>query len=541
METNQTGPETGSAPDDVKGDSAPTSGPADGTVGSAPPAGPQESGDGFFGWLRRLGVPRRPGWLGGVSAGVAARLGIDPIIVRGIIVVAAVLGAPFVLLYAVAWLLLPDTEGRIHLERLLRGTVDPAIVGIAVMGVIGLIPLVQGGWLGWRWWPDWPSVWFGGVDVLAPVRVLWVIALIAGVVVLVIWLIRRSSQTSPGGGTGTDSRMASASAAAVPGTPPATSATAEAAGSQASAAVAASAPTLAPSASSVAAGASGEPPVPALGADAAEIADWRAQHEAWRRSHAEWRQSQQDAERAARAHAALENKVKAQALAAASEEARRIRRAERPRASAAYVFTVLGIALVGATLAPFWALASPDFSGFAVAVALAVGVIVLAAGMFVAAVSRRRSGFLAFLTALATAILLGAAIAPSSSVVPPSYGIPMLESHSVVQPVGDAYFTAFDAVRHAPGTPEVQLTQWMGDVHLTVYDDVRVVLDASDAGLVEVMERSADGSTDVRSQYGDADGIHTFGGEPGQAADARLIVRQQVGTIYVTLDEGAGR
>lgn len=540
METNQTGPETGSAPDDVKGDSAPTSGPADGTVGSAPPAAPQESGDGFFGWLRGLDMPRRPGWLGGVSAGVAARLGIDPIIVRGIIVVAAVLGAPFVLLYAVAWLLLPDTEGRIHLERLLRGIVDPAIVGIAVMGVIGLIPLVQGGWLGWRWWPDWPSVWFGGIDVLAPVRVLWTIALIAGVVVLVIWLIRRSSQTSPGGGNGADSRMASASAAAVPGNPPAPSATTDAPFGPAvgvrpaASAVAASAPT-------VASGPAAEPPVPAMGADAAEIAEWRAQHEAWRRSHAEWRQSQQDAERAARARAAMENKAKAQALAAESEEARRIRRAERPRASAAYVFTVLGIALVSGTLAAFWALASPDFSEYAVAVALAVGVIVLAAGMFVAAVSRRRSGFLAFLTALTTVIMLGAAVAPSSSVVPPSYGIPMLESHSVVQPVGDAYLTAFDAVRDAPGTPEVHLTQWVGDVHLTVYDDVRVVLDASEAGFVEVTERSADGSLDVRTQYGDADGIHTIGGEPGQAADARLIVRQQVGTIYVTIDEGAGR
>jgi hypothetical protein len=281
--------------------------------------------------------------------------------------------------------------------------------------------------------------------------------------------------------------------------------------------------------------------VPAMGADAAEIADWRAQHEAWRRSHNEWRQSQQDAERAARARAAMENKVKAQALIAESEEARRIRRAERPRASAAYVFTVLGVALVSATLAAFWALASPDLSGYAIAVAFAVGVIVLAAGMFVAAVSRRRSGFLAFLTALTTVIMLGVAVAPSSSVVPPSYGIPMLESHSVVQPVGDAYLTAFDAVREAPGTPEVQLTQWVGDVHLTVLDDVRVVLDASEAGRVEVLERSADGSVDVRSDYGDADGIHTLGGEPGQGADARLIVRQQVGTIYVTIDEGAGR
>ena len=111
------------------------------------------AGPGFFSWLRGLGVPRRQGWLGGVCAGLAARIGIDPIIVRGIVVVVAILGAPFVLLYAAAWLLLPDLEGRIHLERLIGGVVDPAVVGIAVMGVVGLIPVVQGGWLGWQWWP----------------------------------------------------------------------------------------------------------------------------------------------------------------------------------------------------------------------------------------------------------------------------------------------------------------------------------------------------------------------------------------------------
>ena len=74
-----------------------------------------------------------------------------------------------------------------------------------------------------------------------------------------------------------------------------------------------------------------------------------------------------------------------------------------------------------------------------------------------------------------------------------------------------------------------------------MFDDARVVLDASEAGRVEVMERSADGSVTQSSQFGDADGLHTFGGSPGQSADARLIVRQQTGTIYVTIDEGAGR
>jgi phage shock protein PspC (stress-responsive transcriptional regulator) len=231
METNSTAPEADPVPDDAKGDSAASGPSAEGAAGSAPSSGaPGAAGSdwradaaaapgtgiAFYDWLRGLGVPRRAGWLGGVCAGIGARLGIDPIIVRGIVVVVAVLGAPFVLLYAIAWLLLPDVEGEIHFERLTRGIVDPAIVGIAVMGVIGVIPLVQGGWLGWRWWPDWSdaSDWTGlevlGIDVLWPLRVLWVLAVVAGVVVLVIWLARRASQNSPAGG---GPRMASAGAA----------------------------------------------------------------------------------------------------------------------------------------------------------------------------------------------------------------------------------------------------------------------------------------------------------------------------------------
>ena len=142
METNQTAPGADPVPEDAQGDSASPARRLTGRsdrlhppVRAATPA--SGTGTGFYAWLRRLGVPRRAGWLGGVCAGVGARLGIDPIIVRGIVVVVAVLGAPFVLLYAIAWLLLPDTEGEIQLERLIRGIVDPAIVGIAVMGVSG--------------------------------------------------------------------------------------------------------------------------------------------------------------------------------------------------------------------------------------------------------------------------------------------------------------------------------------------------------------------------------------------------------------------
>ena len=84
----------------------------------------------FFDWMRGLRVPRQPGWIGGVCAGIAARLGIDPIIVRGIVVVLAVLGGPALLLYAAAWLLLPDNYDRIHLQELFRGNFTKAHAGI---------------------------------------------------------------------------------------------------------------------------------------------------------------------------------------------------------------------------------------------------------------------------------------------------------------------------------------------------------------------------------------------------------------------------
>ena len=93
--------------------------------------------------MRGLRIPRQPGWIGGVCAGIAARLGIDPIIVRGIVVVIAVLGGPALLLYAAAWLLLPDSYDRIHLQEAIRGNFDKAHAGIGVMFLL---------YTGWGMW-----------------------------------------------------------------------------------------------------------------------------------------------------------------------------------------------------------------------------------------------------------------------------------------------------------------------------------------------------------------------------------------------------
>jgi phage shock protein PspC (stress-responsive transcriptional regulator) len=94
----------------------------------------------FFLWVAGLGIARSDGWLGGVAAGVAARLRIDPLIVRGVLVVAALFGLPVIFLYAVAWALLPDSEGRIHARDLLNRDFDPVQLGILGTAIVGLIP-----------------------------------------------------------------------------------------------------------------------------------------------------------------------------------------------------------------------------------------------------------------------------------------------------------------------------------------------------------------------------------------------------------------
>ena len=152
------------------------------------------TGDRFFAWMRSLDVRREPGWIGGVSAGIGVRLGIDPLIVRGILVVTAILGGPALLVYAAAWLLLPDTNDKIHLEQLIAGKYESAIAGIGAMVLLSLLPLSQGFWFaGAGFWgePNWAAG-FG--------RALWTLAILAGAVWLVIWLARRGNAPTTSAG-----------------------------------------------------------------------------------------------------------------------------------------------------------------------------------------------------------------------------------------------------------------------------------------------------------------------------------------------------
>src|SRR5699024_2025569 len=83
---------------------------------SAPPPPPPS---GFFASVRRLGIWRsQDRWAGGVAAGIARRYGVDPLLVRGILVVVTMFGGLGLVLYGLGWALLPEaSDGRIHLEQ----------------------------------------------------------------------------------------------------------------------------------------------------------------------------------------------------------------------------------------------------------------------------------------------------------------------------------------------------------------------------------------------------------------------------------------
>ncbi|WP_295696946.1 PspC domain-containing protein [Lapillicoccus sp.] len=115
------------------------------------PSSPQRPAlDRFFDTLRRSPLVRsQDRVIAGVCSGIAQRFGISVAVVRVIAVIAALLG-PAVALYLLAWLLLPDAQGGIQLEKALRRGHVPSIVLLAVTGLalipdVGLHPHV--GWL----------------------------------------------------------------------------------------------------------------------------------------------------------------------------------------------------------------------------------------------------------------------------------------------------------------------------------------------------------------------------------------------------------
>ena len=138
---------------------------ADGAPHPSSTDGPAGPGAGFFGWVRSLRITRgQDRWVGGVATGISARTGLDVVLVRGLFVVLAIFGGIGLLVYGLAWALLPEPDGRIHAESAARGNWTSGMTGALVASLLGLwrpnAPLFgnTGGFGGFIWSLFWIGV-----------------------------------------------------------------------------------------------------------------------------------------------------------------------------------------------------------------------------------------------------------------------------------------------------------------------------------------------------------------------------------------------
>jgi phage shock protein PspC (stress-responsive transcriptional regulator) len=345
---------------------APAAEPAASSESSSKPSAAPRHGARFFAWIRSLGLVRQPGWIGGVSAGIADRIGIDVVIVRGIFVVVALIGGPAILLYAAAWLLLPDTNNRIHFEDLLRGKVDSPVIGIAILFALSLLPVAQGFW--WFGSLYWGEPHFG--DSVG--RALWTIVILGLLVGFVVWMSRRAARDRAADGPSVADPPVTTAAAVLPET--------------------------------------AEPPAPpAESASPDAIAHWRETQAAWKAQNEAFRE-QRAAERQATSQAAV-TAARAERIARALEY--REQRA-RTRSNPAYSTAVVGIALVAGAITTL-ALGKGTLEPINALTGIAVAVGVLGLGIILNGAMGRRSGGASAVAILLLIPLLAAVVFPQSS------------------------------------------------------------------------------------------------------------------------------
>jgi phage shock protein PspC (stress-responsive transcriptional regulator) len=140
--------------------------------GTPPAGGPRNGTESFFEWIDRLGLRRTDErWLSGTAGGVARRLGVAPLLVRGLWLVLCLVGGVGLILYAIGWALLPDDrDGRSLLGDAVHGQFRGEMVGPIVAFILG----VNWRFGAWSWWRG--DDWIAGV--------FW-LCLLAGVAVVV--------------------------------------------------------------------------------------------------------------------------------------------------------------------------------------------------------------------------------------------------------------------------------------------------------------------------------------------------------------------
>jgi phage shock protein PspC (stress-responsive transcriptional regulator) len=160
----------------------------------------------FFGWVRSHGISRgQDRWIGGVSSGIAHRMGIDPLIVRGVFIVLTLFAGIGVLLYGVAWAFLPEPDGRIHVQEAGAGRWTSGMTGSLIATILGFSGLGGGFW-------GWGNHGFGAF--------LWTIFWVGGAIYLIYYLVQRNKAATgiPAGAAaaGTTAYAAGSSTATTP-------------------------------------------------------------------------------------------------------------------------------------------------------------------------------------------------------------------------------------------------------------------------------------------------------------------------------------
>lgn len=547
--------------------------------------------------MRDRGIPRRHGWIGGVCAGLAARMGVDPLVVRGIFVVAAVLGFPALFIYVIAWALMPDEDGRIHLEQLFRGRFDPAMIAIGIGLLLSLVP--AGPWAlgllspfgeGYLGGGPWYSLPFGG-----PVSGIGIVVglIFVGLLVwLIVWAARNTSArrgfaaqmdaSTPGSGSGeaastsADPWAASAqgpwavparegssspqdapaaysagpdfayapvpsAGAAVEFAPPADGALAQA--------EAASAPTDTSDETA--------PPTPpaATTLPPTDVDQWREQQREWRGQHDAWRRQQADADRVVRDQLRAERAAANAVFAAESNRRRAERRAANPRASGAFVLAVIGACLVlGAGVGLFAAhnASSSDIARLAPAIGLLVAAAAAALGMVIAGAFRRRSGFFAFLTVTLLVLGLSApALADNRSILLGDAYIGGTRSAEFVQPWGTLQIELRDTIL-MPAGDALDVVKGSGWTYVILYPGVELDLRGRFANVQLITQRGtwnsealiAEERETVRSGQGELRELsRTFaataapGAEPVAPRTITLSLEQLAGDVTIMIVE----
>jgi phage shock protein PspC (stress-responsive transcriptional regulator) len=123
--------------------------------------------------------------IAGVCGGIGRTLGIDPVIPRVVLAVLTLFGGTGLLIYAVAWLFVPEDGARVSAaESFAQRNGKGLTVVLAVIAAIVLLPIAVGGlWFLGEWGP------WGGPG-LGP---LLIIAIVGGIV----WLAVRDRQPTP--------------------------------------------------------------------------------------------------------------------------------------------------------------------------------------------------------------------------------------------------------------------------------------------------------------------------------------------------------